>query len=475
MTDETLPACDFRGNVGNRIVFCHRPETANTVVKSYCHNCRFPKIRKSLAAMPKTTNLGKCDHLGSIIGSEPCGCPASPPVDVHQCLLLKNRRGTPRKCVNDRWSKLSSDSRSGIIDCSACVTHSAKQPVMKCLHLHETPLSLKTDDGRQVFECDVHGRCTVEGDPHPYASCLTCKQKNIVRPGQPIRDFDDPLRIRDRHGEMTHSLRDMLAGRPAFLVCGGPSAKKLDLNRLTERGVFSLAVNNMAAACHPSAFLCGDPPNKFHHSIWLDPTVMKFIPIQKLSSKRGKLRKKENGKFSDLTNEHGERLTTIDMPNVWGFGRRGWLKPDESFFMEHDAAWGNHDAGVERTGEDKTVCSMLLGIRVLYYLGARQIFLVGVDMHMNPDAGEFENYAFPQSRTSGAIRNNNGQYQVVIDWLDRMTTDGVFGRFGLSMYNCNSRSALRCFPHVPFDTAVDVVKQGIPDGDQIDLKGWYEK
>ena len=83
--------------------------------------------------------------------------------------------------------------------------------------------------------------------------------------------------------------------------------------------------------------------------------------------------------FRPLLRPDGVQLATCDCPNTWGFSRRGWMSPDDTFFTESGAAWGNLNAGVERTGEDKTVCTMLLGLRILYHLGAREIYLIGVD------------------------------------------------------------------------------------------------
>ena len=130
--------------------------------------------------------------------------------------------------------------------------------------------------------------------------------------------------------------------------------------------------------------------------------------------------------------------------------------------------WGNHKSGVERTGEAKTVCTMLLGLRLLYYLGARRIYLLGVDFRMTPDAG----YSFGQARDDGACRSNSGQFVVVNDWLCKMQEGGVFEQFGLSVYNCYENSGLRAFPYVPFVGAVEDCRGGceiIPD-----LRQWYD-
>ena len=273
----------------------------------------------------------------------------------------------------------------------------------------------------------------------------------------------DPLEIIDVRRHQTDSLRDLLAGRSAFLVCGGPSAKP-HLEKLNRRGVFALAVNNAAGnVARVQAFICADPPMKFSHSIWMDPGIMKFVPTPKMTGSRKRLREKSGGAF------FRSEKTVVQCPNVWGFRREHCFKPDDSFFSCNGAVWGNLDAGVKETGGEKTVCTMLLGIRMLAYLGVSRIHLLGVDFHMAPDYG----YSFDQKRNEGASRNNNGQFAVVNEWLCKMQSDGVFERRGVELYNTNECSGLRAFGYVPFEDALkDVV--GLVE-EEPDLEGWYEK
>ena len=266
----------------------------------------------------------------------------------------------------------------------------------------------------------------------------------------------------------------MLAGRSAFLACGGPSANDLDLDRLNDRGCWTLCVNNMAghAAFRPQAFVCSDPPSKFSHSIWMDPAIIKFAPQPKMHAGRGALRIKKQGEFQNLM-RGDRRLSVLDAPNVYGFGRRSWLQCDDTFFTDTDAAWGNHNAGVERTGENKTVCTMLLGMRLLRYLGARRVYLLGVDFMMRPGVGLRDNYAFDEQRDQDAIESNNRQYKTVNDWLCRMSDAGVFERAGSAYYNCYQHSGLRAFAYAPFEVALADVTRGVERTP--DLADWYLK
>lgn len=340
---------------------------------------------------------------------------------------------------------------------------------MDCLYLGEKVN--RTEDGLGIHDCRIHKFCTKTGREPQVASCEHCKQKLTLDSPGLGKHYRDPLTVLDRHLNPTESIRHILAGGSAFLICGGPSAKNLPLERLKNRGLFSLAINNVAGwdRIRPQAFICSDPPSKFHDGIWKDPSMMKLIPIPKLKRKRGGLRRKVGpGQFEDLS------VTTEDCPNMWGFGRRSWLLPDHTFFTDKDAAWGNMKAGVERTGEKKTACTMLLGIRLLYYLGARTIYLIGVDFGMMYGVGLQDNYSFGENRDENAVRSNNDQYLIAGDWLNRLEKGGIFQQFGLSIFNCNPHSNLRAFPFVQFDNAVDTALADFPS-EPLDLEGWYVK
>jgi hypothetical protein len=287
----------------------------------------------------------------------------------------------------------------------------------------------------------------------------------------------DTLIITNRHKEPTTALRDMAPGGTAWLCGGGPSLTPAMAALLSVRGVFSLAVNNVAgmAGYRPSAFVCSDPPCKFHHGLWLDPTVMKFIPMPKLNhgGGRNRLREKVGDKFIPLV-RNGKEVTTNLSPNVWGFERRSWLTPDNSFFTENSAAWGNNKTGAVRTGQPRTVCTMLLAIRLLYHLGFRRIFLAGVDFRMQAGLAPNGNYSFGELRDDAAVKSNNEQYRIVNTWLCAMVGNNTFEKYGLSLYNVNPVSGLRAFPHVPFGKALETTLEGFPV-EPFSLSEWYKK
>jgi len=281
-----------------------------------------------------------------------------------------------------------------------------------------------------------------------------------------LRKWSDPLIILDVNNKQVNFNHLLRFTRCAYLVCGGPSLSDIDTSQLSRRGVWSMGVNNVAAHVRTNACICSDPPYKFHAGIWRDPSVMKFVPHVKMgrSLKRGKLRVKEGGKFSFTA----RRESVPDMPNTWAFARRCWFIPDDSFFLDSQTAWGNNKDWAPVTGEAKIFATMLCGVRVLYYLGARTIFLLGVDFHMSGG----REYAFGQSRDRGSRGGSNNQYRILNDWFTRLAPS--FNKFGLKVYNCNPNSGLRAFEHVPFEESLQFSLQGFPR-EPFDLSGWYDK
>ena len=148
------------------------------------------------------------------------------------------------------------------------------------------------------------------------------------------------------------------------------------------------------------------------------------------------------------------------------------MTTDHSFFLDRGAAWGNQNKGVAKTGLEKTACTMLIGLRLLHYLGAKTVFLLGVDFIMKRTVGMVGNYAFGEDRDENAIESNNEHYRIAGGWLQSLKP--VFEQFGFRVYNCNRESGLRAFEHVPFDDAMEVCRGGVPS-EEFDLNGWYSK
>lgn len=238
-----------------------------------------------------------------------------------------------------------------------------------------------------------------------------------------------------------------------FLVCGGPSLNKMPYHRLKERGVLSFGVNNVSAYAPVNGWVFSDPQSKFHHGLFLDPKCLTFAPIPKLKKHvRAKL---PDGEFMTIDSR------VRDCPGTFGFERKTVFYPDQ-FFSTDWAHWGMGGG----QGEDRPftcLCTMLLGIRLMHYLGFRKVYMLGVDFHMT----EEEQYSFGQRK-----RARNGRYSKENKMLQMLKP--LFDERGFELFNCNPDSACDVYPYVSFEDALDECKNYVPE-EPFDLTQWYDK
>ena len=259
------------------------------------------------------------------------------------------------------------------------------------------------------------------------------------------------------------SLDGLYRGSAAFLVGGGPSLLKEKYHALCSPGILTFGMNNSAKLIRPNLWSCVDDPSRFLYSIWKDPRIMKFIPQATFNKclwkstlingeQKWEIAKKDNGK-----EEH-----VGDCPNVIGF-RRNEKFHAPRFFTENTINWGCH----KKYGGCRSV--MLSSIRILYILGVRRIYLVGVDLKMD----EENKYSFDEGRTKGAIKNNNHTYQrMLTDYFPKLKPEA--DKWGLEIFCCNAESDLcKIFPHASFKEAIQYAARDIGKVSEEKTKGMY--
>jgi hypothetical protein len=253
-----------------------------------------------------------------------------------------------------------------------------------------------------------------------------------------------------KHGFLPTDLNGLWSA-PGFLVCGGPSINKLPFHKLSERGIVSMAINNSAGHVPVSAWVFSDPQEKFHHGLYLDPKIMTFAPISKLN-KKYRIKEGNEFKWSDDM--------VKDCPNTFGFSRKTELYP-EKFLTTDFAQWGY---GGKQPSEKpfECLCTMLLGIRLMCYLGCPRIYLLGVDFLRT----EIEQYSFAQKANPSSRRyaHENAMLQSIRPYIEQM---------GVEIYNCNIESQCNAFDFVTFEDAFEDCKGMVRE--PFDLSGWYEK
>lgn len=239
---------------------------------------------------------------------------------------------------------------------------------------------------------------------------------------------------------------------PGFLVCGGPSLNKIPFQKLKERGIVSLAVNNVAGYAPVSAWCFSDPQNKFHHAIYLDPKCLTFAPIPKL-------RKHLNVKMPNGTFRVGD-MRVMDCPASFGFNRRTVFNA-KTFLTTPYAHWGHGGKDSERPFT--LLETMLLGLRLMHYLGCPRVYMLGVDHHMTQEA----QYSFNQTKPP-----RDGRYKKANEMLKELRP--VFEAVGFQVFNCNPESHCDAFDKVSFDQAFQDCQGAVPQ-EPWDLSKWYDK
>lgn len=272
----------------------------------------------------------------------------------------------------------------------------------------------------------------------------------------------DPLLFFDRHKQPA-TLKDMWRNSAGFLVAGGPSLNTLPTERLRERGIVSIGINNVAGHAPVRAMTWGDPSEKMHYGCLLDPAMMKVVPTPRLKD-RIRIRL-QDGTFKP------SQLRVRDCPNVWGFQRSCEWTPD-TFLNSDCATWGNNNKGVAKTGREKLLFSFWLGLRLLHYFGVRRVYLLGVDFGMSEDNGDQGNYAFKEHKHAGAVKSNNNSYRTANKWCHEMRPH--FEAAGWQVFNCNPTSKLTAFDYVPFETAYADCKGHVP-AEPFEFAGYYTK
>jgi len=230
-------------------------------------------------------------------------------------------------------------------------------------------------------------------------------------------------------------------GGSAFLIAGGPSFAAADKSLLRAPGVWTITLNNAVRSFRGNAACIVDDPTRFVASLWHDPTIMKFVPACHFE--------KEIWDNRTLVMPGGRRderwqpsKTKVgDCPNVIGYHRNEKFVP-ERFLYEDTINWGNH----AQWGGGRSV--MLATMRILFLLGFRNVYLLGVDFDMTDD----KRYHFDEQRTNSAVKGNQSTYSKMIQWFEQLQPRFLAEGFVVS--NCNPDSKLRAFPFVDLDEAV---------------------
>lgn len=231
-----------------------------------------------------------------------------------------------------------------------------------------------------------------------------------------------------------------------FLVCGGPSINSLPYEKLSERGIVSLGINNIATKVPVTAWCHTDSERKFHHGLYLDPKCMTFTPAAKFSKKV--VARLPDGSFAKTNRSLRE------CPNTFGFKKKMEFNP-ETFFSTEYAQWG--------TKSPKMLSTMFVGLRLMHYLGCYTVFLIGADFTAQEGS---QQYAFKQDK-----KGRQGVYNRYDEYLNKLKP--IFDANKFKVYNCNPDSKCTAFDYMPFEEAFKICKGAVPN--ELNPDGYYTK
>jgi hypothetical protein len=195
--------------------------------------------------------------------------------------------------------------------------------------------------------------------------------------------------------------------------------------------------------------------------MWLDPTIQKFIPMAQFEKPLWDNRRLKEG---DETVQKWQRsgFRVGDCPNVVGY-RRNEKFHAPRWLHEDTINWGNH----KKFGGGRSV--MLAAIRILYLLGFRSVYLLGVDFEMSAE----RKYHFEEERSAAAVRGNNSTYLKLKDWFTELQP--YFLDSGFVVKNCNPASKLEAFPKISFAEAIQEATALLGDYGEERTSGMYVK
>lgn len=258
----------------------------------------------------------------------------------------------------------------------------------------------------------------------------------------------------NREANPDYSIVGNYRGGTAFLLGGGPSFAKLDKEPL--KRCFTMSMNNSIKTFKTDAWCCVDDPSRFILGCWFDPKIMKFAPYDAAEKP-----------LWDSRNIDGKQMwgpldkKVGDCPNVRYFRRNGKFHAPR-WLWESTLNWGCH----KNYGGCRSV--MLPSIRILWILGFRKIYLIGVDLDMKPDA----RYHFSDGRSHEGVKGNSNTYDRMINEYFP-TLKKEFEKYGMKIFNCNKDSNLKVFDHVPYEDAIKETLYQFGDPEKEMTEGMY--
>lgn len=208
----------------------------------------------------------------------------------------------------------------------------------------------------------------------------------------------------------------------------------VDHSDLLRSDTLTMSLNNAHITFKSDLWLGVDHPNYFRRAMWMDASIEKYT-----------LRANANRCVA------GKPLRkTKACPNVYYYRRNAWFTGEQMYAPHDPAIWDNSPGSGYRT-------SIIDALRVLYLLGIRCIFLLGVDFYQ---AGE-HSYHCLQKTTPSSRKRNNLMYQKLAIRLTNLRP--LMEQAGLQVFNCNKNSRLKAFDYLSVAEAISMASSNCTD------------
>jgi len=156
-------------------------------------------------------------------------------------------------------------------------------------------------------------------------------------------------------------LRGRFAGparTPCWIIGGGPSLAAISCDEIERSPVAKLSVNLCGAGLiRPTIWTAYDPTCRFHRSIYLDASILKLLPSRRAM---------------DLVPDSSFKV--CESPNLVFFER----EPQRGF---HDFPPSAKNSAAVVDWQD----SLIQAIELAWWLGFRDLYLVGCELRMRPE------------------------------------------------------------------------------------------
>lgn len=276
------------------------------------------------------------------------------------------------------------------------------------LELVPNPLTHRDDSNVAVLNYDD---IVARGDSHVEGTA-----QELIRNG-----YDQPLKwMHNAHAQPDD-------GKRAFLIGRGWSATKEKRNLLAQIHIPVMAINDYPddQFLKPRYFCTGDPAGYFGMRVWDDPDVMKFCGMHWKDS------------ICPRPDAYAPKRTPLDAANTFFFNHCNNEVDYESWLHVPWITWGNTIWGDEVPhqfyAKGAARSSMLVGLRLLWHLGYRKVYLLGCDCfgHQSP---------YPE------------YWNAIFDMCRQLRP--TFERYCYEVYQTNADSHLRAFEFKSFEDAI---------------------